>query len=84
MRAVEEARGANWEEFCARRGDWGRNLAWYIGWHECGLTQREPGEKSNGTDYATVNAAIKTTSARLVKDKRLRKQMKTIAKQLDI
>ena len=35
--AVEKVRGVQWEELKSRRGDWGRDLAWYYGRRECGL-----------------------------------------------
>jgi hypothetical protein len=66
---MEKVRGAPWKEFGQRRGDWGRNLAWYLGWRECALTQRQLGEASGGADYATVGAPIKSLAEKLSRDK---------------
>lgn len=35
----------------SRRGDWGRDLACYLGQGECGLALREIGEFSGGVDH---------------------------------
>jgi REP element-mobilizing transposase RayT len=51
MAAVGSVRGEPWENFVNRYGDWGRDLALYIGRVRCGLTLKELG------NYADMNAA---------------------------
>jgi len=49
MAAVGSVRGEPWENFVNRYGDWGRDLALYIGRSRCGLTLKELG------NYADMN-----------------------------
>jgi len=65
--AVAGQRGLSWEEMRCRRGDWGRDLAWYFGRTECGLGLKTLGERAGGVDYATVSAAVKRMKGRLAK-----------------
>jgi hypothetical protein len=51
MAAVGSVRGEPWESFINRHGDWGRDLALYIGRVRCGLTLKELG------GYTDMNAA---------------------------
>ena len=61
-----------------KRGDWGRNMVWYLGWHRCALTLRELGESARGVDYAAVSAAIKSLEGRLPKDRALQRRLKAV------
>ncbi len=66
-----------------RRGDWGRDLAWYLGQRKCGLALRELGELSGGVDYATVSAAARRMERRLSKDKALAQKAKQVEKEIE-
>ena len=81
--AVEKLRELEWAEFRKKRGDWGRNMVWYLGWHRCALTLRELGESAGGVDYAAVSAAIKSLERRLPKDRALQRRLKAAEQALD-
>lgn len=72
---VSQIRGQTWEEVRGRRGDWGRDLMWYLGRKIGGMKLGELGERSGGVDYATVSAGIKRIERRLATDTRLRQQV---------
>ncbi|MGI8437319.1 MAG: hypothetical protein ACR2NX_10510, partial [Chthoniobacterales bacterium] len=62
-----------WENFRDRYGDWGRDLALWLGRTQCGLKLRELGEQAGGIDYATVSAATARWEKRAATDRRLMK-----------
>src|SRR2546430_5894177 len=66
--AVASVRGLSWKQLREYRGDWGRDLAWYFGRRECGLSLKALGKVSGGVDYATVSAAVKRMERRLAID----------------
>ena len=68
--AVESVKGAKWDTFCERRGDWGRDAALWLGRKHCGLTLRELGEWV-GADYPAVSKAIIRMGSRLRSDARI-------------
>jgi hypothetical protein len=70
--AVEELKGEKWAQFRDRRGDWGRELALYLGRRLGGMKLRDLGQEAGGLDYAAVSAAIKRFEARLRGEKNLR------------
>ena len=45
---VEKVRGAPWEDFAARRGDWGRDLFLWGVRRRCGITLREAASEDMG------------------------------------
>ena len=71
--AVESLRGEPWEQFRDRYGDWGRDLALYLGRTRCGLKLKELGALAGGIDYVSVSSAVRRFSARLQRDKTRRK-----------
>jgi len=79
---VSRARGLSWEECKTKRGDWGRDLAFYLGRRECGLTLRELGAHADGLDYATVSAAIKRISRRAQQERKFMKLIHTLSNNL--
>jgi len=83
IKAVESVRGISWEELRRRRGDWGRDLAWYLGQRECGLALRELGELSGGVDYATVSAGARRMERRLANDKALAQKAKQVENEIE-
>ncbi len=83
VQAVESVRGMEWEEFQSRRGDWGRDLAWYFGQRESGLALRELGELSGGVDYATVSAGARRMERRLTQDKAMAQKAKQVEKRIE-
>ena len=71
--AVEALRGEPWEKFRDRYGDWGRDLALYLGRTRCGLKLKELGTLAGGIDYVSVSSAVRRFGARLQSDKTCRK-----------
>ena len=60
LQTVQELKQEKWAAFRDRHGDWGRDLALYLGRRECGLSLCELGLAAGGVDYAAVSAAIFT------------------------
>jgi hypothetical protein len=70
MTAVGSVRGEPWENFVNRHGDWGRDLALYIGRVRCGLTLKELGHYVDMNIRAVSQAATRI-EARLKREKDL-------------
>lgn len=70
MAAVGSVRGEPWENFVNRYGDWGRDLALYIGRSRCGLTLKELGVHA-GMNASSVSQAVMRIRKMLAKDKEL-------------
>jgi len=54
-----------------RHGDWGRDLAWYVGRLRCGLTLRELGQQT-GAKMQSVSKAVSRIGWRVNSDDELR------------
>ena len=80
---VSRARGLPWDEFKIKRGDWGRDLAFYLGRRECGLTLNQLGAHAAAVDYATVSAAIQRTAQRAQQQRKLMKLINTLSSNLN-
>jgi len=72
VQAVEKAKAETWDSFCDRRGDWGRDLALWLGRKHCGLTLRELGAASHAMAYPAVAKAVTRMDQQLKRDRRLR------------
>jgi putative transposase len=57
--AVGSVRGEPWDDFVNRHGDWGRDLALYIGRVHSGLTLKELGRFTNMSAASVSQAAIR-------------------------
>jgi chromosomal replication initiation ATPase DnaA len=68
---VEQLKGERWGSFVNRYGDWGRDMALYLGQKYCGLNLKELGAAAGVIDYATVSAAIKQLELRIRRDREL-------------
>jgi hypothetical protein len=64
--AVEQLKEESWQQFVDRQGDWGRDLALYLGRKQGGLKLKELGAEV-GIDYASVGMAIKRFEQRRVR-----------------
>jgi putative transposase len=71
VQAVERVKGARWPEFCMAYGDWGRELAMYLGRIESGLSLAQLAETGQ-VGRVAVSMAIKRFQERLVREKPLR------------
>jgi len=79
---VAGLKGARWEEFRDEYGDWGRDLALYLGRRLCGLKMRELAEWAGGVDEATVSAAIKRLELRSKTDQQLRERIESAKRRI--
>ena len=61
---VEKEKGETWEKFHDRHGDWGRDVALWLGRRHCGLTLQELGEAAGGVSYPAVGAAVRKIERR--------------------
>ena len=59
VRAVERVKGERWSDFVDRYGDWGRELAFWLGRRRCGMTLQELGAQAGGVDYSAVSESIR-------------------------
>jgi hypothetical protein len=82
VQAVEVVKGEAWPQFRDRHGDWGRDVALWMGRRRGRLTLRKLAELAGGLDYTTAGAAVSRTGRRLVHDAQLRQQVKRIERQL--
>jgi chromosomal replication initiation ATPase DnaA len=80
--AVEKVKAERWETFRDRYGDWGRDLALYLGKQNCGLKLKELGEAAGGMDYMSVSAAVKRLGQRIAKDPALSGALQRCRKEL--
>ena len=48
VRVVEKQKGAPWPKFCEGRGDWGRELALYLGWRQGRIQMGAAGPTGRG------------------------------------
>lgn len=81
VKAVEAEMGEPWEAFVNRQGDWGRDLALYVGRMRCGLTLRELGEHA-GMNALAVSKAVTRLGARLKDDKKLQRASGRVVRSL--
>ncbi|MBN2506919.1 MAG: transposase [Verrucomicrobia bacterium] len=84
VRVVERVRGERWETLRERHGDWGRELALYLGRRHCGLPLRELGVAVGGLDYAAVSVAVKRYERRLAREKPLRNAVESARQMLNV
>ena len=70
-KVIEGLKGEPWARFEDRHGDWGRDLALYLGREVCGLTLPELGAKTGGRSAMAVSMALKRLRGRLARDKTL-------------
>ncbi|MBI2441282.1 MAG: hypothetical protein HYV35_07930, partial [Lentisphaerae bacterium] len=67
-KAVEKLKGEQWAAFAERHGDWGRDLALYMGRRHGGMSLRALAEQAGMSSYHAVGQAVRRFSARLSKD----------------
>ena len=71
-----------WLDFVNRRGDWGRDLALYLGRKHGGLTLRELGAQV-GMQGLAVSKAVTRLEQRLPTDKKLQRAAACARRMLD-
>jgi hypothetical protein len=67
VRAVESAKGESWARFRDRHGDWGRDVALWVGRRLGRLKLRELAHLAGGLDYTTAGAAVNRIGRRLAR-----------------
>lgn len=70
---VERLKGAGWEQFRDRHGDWGRDLVLYLARKETLLSLSELAVASGSSNAVAVSMGIKRFGQRLQRDKALRR-----------
>ena len=75
VRMVEELKSQPWAAFRDRRGDWGRDLALYLGRELGAMTLAELGQAVEAGSRMTVSVALRRFRERLSQDKSLRKRL---------
>lgn len=80
--AVEALKGEPWSAFRDRYGDWGRDLAFYLGRKVAGLTLSELGQAAGGVDFRSVSAAISRFQRKLKRNKHLCKLLENAKTQM--
>jgi len=71
IRVVEKMKGERWEAFRDRRGDWGRDVAMWLGRMECGLRLRDLAEAAGLGHYGSVWTALRQLEQRQAEDRQL-------------
>jgi len=71
IRVVEEMKGERWETFRDRRGDWGRDVALWLGRRECGMRLRDLAEAAGLGHYGSVWTALRQLEQRRTEDRQL-------------
>ena len=61
---VAQEKGEAWEQFRDRYGDWGRDVALWLGRRHCGLTLQELGKAAGGMAYPAVGRAVRGVERR--------------------
>ena len=73
----------SWGGFRDRRGDWGRELALYLGREQGGMTLAELGHAVEGKSVMAMSLAIRRFRSRLSTEKSLRKIVAQAGKKLE-
>jgi hypothetical protein len=84
VRAVELVKGERWASFVNRHGDWGRDMALWIGHRRSGLRLKELGINAGGIDYSAVSEAVRTFERKRLPDPGVKKALKIIGKYLNL
>ena len=77
VRSVEAARDAAWAEMVSQRGDWGRDLALYVGRMHGGMTLQELARQAD-MNLDTVQTCVLRVRRRLPKDVALRRHLSRV------
>ncbi len=81
LEVVESVRKERWANFRDQHGDWGRDLALFLGRKDCGLPLGTLGLAVGGLSAPGVSPAIRRFSGRLATEKPLRRAVEK-AKQM--
>jgi len=82
VEAVEAVHGGRWEEFRDRYGDWGRDVALYLGRQRGRLKLQELAQLSGGVGYTAVAQAIRRVRQQIDRDKAWRRRIDAVSAEL--
>jgi putative transposase len=80
--AVEKVKGQRWETFRDRYGDWGRDLALYVGRRRAGMRLRQLAEAAGGVDYGSAAGAVQRFAQRLSRDRVLKRLVSAVENEI--
>ncbi len=80
--AVEAVKGEAWATFRDRHGDWGRDVALWLGRRLGRLTLRELAQRAGGVDYTTAGVAFSRIARRLTREPRVRRFVERVQREL--
>jgi putative transposase len=80
--AVEKVKGERWEAFRDRYGDWGRDLALYVGRRRAGMRLRQLAEAAGGLDYGSAAGAVRRFARRLSHERGLKKLVNAVEQEI--
>ena len=78
---VAQEKGEFWEQFRDRHGDWGRDVALWLGRRHCGLTLQELGHAAGGVSYPAVGQAVRKSECRRKVDGKLKRVIEVLEAQ---
>jgi len=79
---IEASQGQPWDAFRDRRGNWGRDLALYLGREMGGMKRVDLRQATAAGSLMAVSVALKRFGQRLEPDKRLRQALKQATEKL--
>lgn len=80
--AVEVEHGGQWMEFRDRHGDWGRDVAIYLGRRKGRMTLRDLGAKVGGLGPAATGQVVSRVSRRAAEDSEMARRLQRIQLEL--
>ena len=78
---VAQEKGEPWERFRDRYGDWGRDVALWLGRRHCGLTLQELGCAAGGMSYPAVGQAVRKMEQRRNADGKIMRLVEKLERQ---
>ena len=84
VEAAEKVRGAKWDDWRERHGDWGRDAAMHVAVRHGGMRLAEVVRAVKGIRYQAAAQAVKRFATSLEKDAARRKFVMELQRQLSI
>ena len=76
--AVEVEHGGRWSQFRDTHGDWGRDVAIYLGRRNGRMTLRELGAKVGGLGVAATGQAVSRVSRQAAEDREMAERLQRV------
>jgi hypothetical protein len=84
VKAVERVHAEPWAAFRDRHGDWGRDVALYVGRMRGRMRLGELGVRAGGIGYTAVAQAVSRVRRKALEDPRWRRRLRSVLHQLSI